>query len=182
MTKKSWLKALSLALVAPLAGSALLVSAPASASVAADDPYSVFKTSVKGPKTVKAGKRFTYTIEALNTGPHVADYYYLGGKLPKGTDLKKLRFSGPEGTQCAMADHQTILCWGPWVLQKGDDDWLALHIQLKKGTKGTATAQLGAIVYDIPTGMTDLPKDEIDRLGGFNSWFYGKKVKSKIVR
>ncbi|MFI6481340.1 hypothetical protein ACIBH1_25645 [Nonomuraea sp. NPDC050663] len=178
MSKKSWLIGLS----AAVAASALFVSTPASAATTADDPYSVMDVTVKGPKTVKAGKTYKYTIDAYNEGPHVADYYYLGGTLPKGTDLKKLRYSGPKGTQCAMADSRNILCWGPWVLEKGDADWLTLHIQLKKGTKGTATAKLGAIVYDIPTGMTDLPKDEIDRLGGFNSWFYGKTVKSKIVR
>ncbi|MFI6321411.1 hypothetical protein ACIBG8_27995 [Nonomuraea sp. NPDC050556] len=167
-------------------GSLLFAAAPASAAPAAaakttkaDDPYSVFDVQVKAPKTVKRGGKITYRISAVNTGPYQADNYYMGGPLPKGI-VSKLRWNGPDGTQCDW-DSSGFWCWGPWILEKGDSDWLTITVTLKKGTKGTAKTRLGAIVYDVPTGMEDLNKEELDRVGGFNTWFYAKSVKTKIL-
>ncbi|WP_084955920.1 hypothetical protein [Thermoactinospora rubra] len=161
-------------------GGVLLFSAAPAQATTADDPYSVMDVVIKAPKKVKAGGKIHYEISAVNTGPHVADYYFLGGKLPKGI-VDRLYWDGPKGTKCEW-DDSGFWCWGDWVLKKGHEDWLEIDVRLKKSTKGTAVAQLGALVYDIPTGMENLSKEEVDRLGGFDVWFYGKKVKTKIVR
>ncbi|MFI6535371.1 hypothetical protein ACIBHY_23190 [Nonomuraea sp. NPDC050547] len=173
-----------------VAGAMILPAVPAAAGTAtttttvaakaSDQPYSIMKVGVRAPKTVKRGGKIQYRIDVLNTGPHQADYYWVGGKLPKGI-VNGLRYNGPKGTQCDW-DPTGFWCWGPWELEKGDKDWLDIQVTLKKGTRGTATAQLGALVYDIPIGMENMDKEEIDRIGGFKSWFYGKKVKTKIVR
>src|SRR5687768_5529313 len=100
-------KLASFALVAPLAGSMLFATGPASAAPAvaaktvtaeAPDPYSTFVTSVKAPKKVKAGGKITYKIAVKNLGPHQADRYWLGGKLPKGI-VDKLYWDADEGTE-----------------------------------------------------------------------------------
>lgn len=185
-------KAASFALIAPLAGSLLFAAAPASAapvaaatsvtakavSAKADDPYSVFSVKVKAPKTVKRGGKITYRISVYNNGPHLADNYYLGGKLPKGI-VNKVYFDGPEGVQCDFYS-DGFWCWTPYVLEKGESDWLTIEVKLKKGTKGIAKAKVGAEVWDVPTGMGDLNKEEISRLGGVTGWDYTKNVKTRI--
>ncbi|MEV0582920.1 hypothetical protein [Nonomuraea sp. NPDC050310] len=188
--RNSLSKAGAFALLAPLAGGLLFTAAPAAAAApvtttavvakTADDPYSVFDVKVRAPKAVKAGGTIKYRISAVNTGPHHADYYYIGGQLPKGL-TGKIKAWGPDGTACT-SDSTGFWCWGPYALDKGYEDWLIIEIKLSKRVKGVATAKLGALVYDIPTGMEKLNKEEIDRLGGVNSWFYGKSVKTKIVR
>src|SRR4051812_20403327 len=91
-------KIAGLALVAPLAGAAFFATAPASASASvttasasaatatAGQPYSKFYVVAKGPKKVKAGSKITYGIGAVNTGPYLADTFFVGGKLPKGIE------------------------------------------------------------------------------------------------
>ncbi|MFI6502318.1 hypothetical protein [Nonomuraea typhae] len=166
-----------------IAGALILPAVPASATTAvkasADEPYSVMKTTITAPKTVKRGGKISYRIKVLNTGPHQADAYWLGGKLPKGI-TGKIYYGGPKGTKCET-DTVEFWCWGPWELEKGDVDWIGIEVTLKKNTKGVATAELGALVYDVPIGMENLDKEEIDRIGGFKRWFYGKKVKTKIT-
>lgn len=181
--RNSIAKAASFALIA---GAMVLPAAPAMAAapaatttVKADDPYSVMKVVAKAPKTVKRGGKITYKIDITNQGPYQADYYWIGGILPKGIK-GKIQYSAPKGTQCEF-DSLGFWCWGSWVLEKDDSDWLDITVTLKSTTKGIAKAQLGAIVYDVPTGMENIDKEEIDRLG-FNKWFYGKKVSTKIVR
>ncbi|GAA5074633.1 putative repeat protein (TIGR01451 family) [Thermocatellispora tengchongensis] len=190
---RSLKKVASLALVTPLAGAMLFAaSAPASAApvkvaapakavtAVADDPYSVFKVSVKAPAKVKAGGKITYSISAKNTGPYVADAYYIGGKLPKGI-VGTVYYNGPKGTQCAW-DESGFWCWGDWALEVGETDALKIHVKLKKSTKGHARAQLGVIAYDVPTGAENLSKEELDRIGGIKGWLFAKNVKTKIVR
>ncbi|NRQ31358.1 hypothetical protein HII36_05830 [Nonomuraea sp. NN258] len=158
----------------------IAASAVTAAAVQAEDPYSEFAVSVKAPKAVKAGRKITYKIDVENLGPHQADRYWLGGRLPKGIK-STVTWRAEEDTECFF-DREGFWCWGPWVLEKGDTDWLDITVTLKPGTKGTVTATLGADVYDVPTGMENLDKEEIDRLGGFQTWFFAKKVKTKIVR
>jgi uncharacterized repeat protein (TIGR01451 family) len=183
----------TLTLVAPLAGAMLLGAAPATAAttttaaapaqatiVKADDPFSVFQVKVKAPAKVRAGGKITYSITAKNTGPHQADYYFLGGKLPKGT-VDRLYYGGIKGAECAW-DDSGFWCWSPKVLEVGDSARLNIQVKLKKTTKGTATARLGVIAYDVPTGAENLSKEELDRIGGVQGWLFDKKVKTKIVR
>ncbi|NRQ31359.1 hypothetical protein HII36_05835 [Nonomuraea sp. NN258] len=177
--RNSFAKAAALAL---FAGALAIPAAPAAAAAPAaklDDPFSVMAVSVKGPKKVMAGDKIRYNLKITNTGPHTADYYWVGGILPKGIK-SKVYYNAPKGTQCEYSSRQ-FWCWGPWVLEKGDSDWLTIHLALNKSTRGTATAELGAIVWDVPTGMENLDREEIDRLG-FKKWFFSKKIKTKIVR
>ncbi|SEL51534.1 DUF11 domain-containing protein [Nonomuraea pusilla] len=176
--RNSLLKAAALAMVA---GALAIPAAPASASTAtkADDPYSVLAVSVKAPKIVKRGGKITYKLTVTNKGPYDADYYWVGGVLPKGIK-DRVNYRVPKGTECDFRGRD-FWCWGPWVLEKGDSDWLNLTVALKPTTKGVAKAELGAIVWDVPTGMENLDKEEIDRLG-FKKWFYNKPVNTKIVR
>ncbi|MCT9932502.1 DUF11 domain-containing protein [Planotetraspora sp. A-T 1434] len=179
-------KIASLALVAPLAGATFFAAAPASAAPAsvktvatkADDPYSVFKVKVRVPKVAKVNRKLTYKIDVTNTGPFDANYYWLGGTLPKG--VKKLWFSGPKGTECDYAG-RTIVCWTPYVLEVDDSDYLDITVQFKKGYTGKATAKLGAIVFDVPTGAEDLDRRALKELG-YKSWFYSRTVTTKIVK
>lgn len=179
-------KIAGLALVAPLVGATFFTSAPAAAApttvktaaVKADDPFSVFKTSVRYPKVVRIGKKVTYKIAVINTGPHAADYYWLGGTLPKG--VKKIWFGAIKGTVCDSFGRE-FWCWGPSVLDVDDVDYLNITVQFKKGYKGTVAAKLGALVWDVPTGAENLDKERLKELG-MKSWFYGKTVKTKIIR
>ncbi|GII93652.1 hypothetical protein [Sinosporangium siamense] len=179
-----------LAVAAPLAGALMFASAPASATATAptakaaavkkaDDPYSVFNVSVKAPKNVRAGGKITYRITAVNRGPHQADYYFVGGILPKGI-TGNTWWDGPKDTECGR-EGRVFFCVSPHVAEVGDKEWLDIVVRLKKPTKGYAQAQLGVLAYDYPTGAEKLSKEELDELG-VKSWFFSKKVKTRIVR
>ncbi|MEV8636102.1 hypothetical protein AB0395_31055 [Streptosporangium sp. NPDC051023] len=179
-------KIASLALVAPLAGT-MLLAAPASAAPAkapagvvkkADDPYSSFAITVVAPKQVKAGGKITYRIKATNKGPYLADSYWIGGVLPKGSKLT--RVYADKGTECGVYD-DGFWCITPNALEINDYDTLDLVVKLDRKTRGTATATLGVDTVDLPQGAETLNRDEFERMG-IKSWYFVKKVKTKIVR
>ena len=179
-------KVASLALVA---GALLLPAVPASATTAPatavkavqDDPFSVFDVTVKAPKKVKAGGRINYTIHAVNDGPHYADAWFLGGQFPKGVDLKKIRYrTSIADTECFL-DGRAFYCFANKILEKGESVTMVFETRLTKKAKGTQTATLGIISYDVQTGMENMSKEELDRLG-IPEHGYAKTVKTKIVR
>ncbi|MFD8563372.1 hypothetical protein ACWDOR_32615 [Streptosporangium canum] len=179
-------KIAALALVAPLAGTMLLATpasaAPTKASAAAvktaDDPYSSFDLKISAPSRARAGATISYTIKATNTGPYEADSYYLGGVLPKGS--KVVRVHAPKGTECDWYE-DGYWCWSPLALEVGEYESIKIVVKLGKKAKGTATAILGVDTYDLPTGAETLNRDEFERMG-FKSWYFVKKVKTRIVR
>ncbi|MEV5494776.1 hypothetical protein AB0M50_05180 [Nonomuraea fuscirosea] len=175
-----------------LAGVLLLPAVPAAANTTAagtaavsasvqDDPFNVFKVSVKAPKKAKAGGKVTYQVKALNTGPYIADAWFLGGQFPKGVDLKRVTYrSSVKKTQC-FSEGRAFLCFAPKALKKGESVSFSFYTKLTKKAKGTQTAALGVISYDVQTGMENLSKEELDRLG-IPAHGYLKTVKTKIVR
>ncbi|WP_248962352.1 hypothetical protein [Sphaerisporangium perillae] len=177
---------------APLAAALLFAATPASAAAPAsgavtnsvtsvkttDDPYSSFSVTVTGTKKIKRGGTITYHIKGLNKGPWTADDFYLGGVLPKGVS-GTVYYDGPKGVKCDFFP-DGFWCWPPYVLEKGEDSWLTIQVKLKKSVKGSVTAKLGVNSWDWPTGSEDLSRDELKRLG-INSWYYTKKVKTKIA-
>ncbi|MER5628611.1 hypothetical protein ABT061_47120 [Streptosporangium sp. NPDC002544] len=178
-------KIAALALVAPLAGG-LLFATPASAAPAqvpaavktAAEPFSSFTVSVSAPKKAKAGGKVTYKIKAVNKGPYVADYFFMGGLLPKGSKVTAIY--GPKGTECDTYE-DGFWCWTPYALEIDDYETIAITVKLGKKSGRTAEAILGVDSYDIPTGAENLSRDELERLGTKN-WFFVKKVKTGIVR
>ncbi|MEV7009582.1 hypothetical protein [Streptosporangium sp. NPDC051022] len=176
----------ALALVAPLAGT-MLLAAPASAASAkaptgvvtkADDPFSSFTINLSAPKRVKAGGKITYIIKATNKGPYLADSFWTGGVLPKGSKLTKVY--APKGSECGLYD-DGFWCLTPRALQIGDSESISVVVQLSKKTRGTATAYLGVDTVDLPTGAETLNRDELERLG-IKHWYFVKKAKTGIVR
>ncbi|MGJ6965075.1 hypothetical protein ACSDR0_24505 [Streptosporangium sp. G11] len=176
-------KIAALALVTPLVGG-MLFTAPASAASAQapaavqDEPYSTFAVTVSAPKKVKANGKITYKIKAVNKGPHPADYFFIGGLLPKGAKLTSV--AGPKGTQCDNYE-DGLWCWGPNVVEVGDYEAMALTVKLGKKSGRTAEAILGVDSFDVPTGAETLSRDELERMG-LKHWYFVKKVKTKIVR
>ncbi|GAA5074662.1 hypothetical protein HNP84_007421 [Thermocatellispora tengchongensis] len=154
-------------------------TAPKTAGATLDDPYSKFQVSLSYTKRTKRGGKITYSIRAKNLGPHYADYYWIGGQVPKGVK-PTLYWDGPKGTKCSW-EGQWFWCWGPYVLYKGQTDWLKFQVTLKKNTKGTAVAKLGILAYDVPTGATGLSEEELDRIGGVQGWRFLKTAKTAIV-
>ncbi|MGP3962879.1 hypothetical protein ACTWPT_43500 [Nonomuraea sp. 3N208] len=183
--RNSLLKAATLAL---LAGALLIPAVPASATTAttsaaatAADPFSAFGVKVKAPKTVKAGGKIKYTIVATNKGPHYADSWFLGGEFPKGVDLKKIRFgTSVKGTEC-YGEGRAFYCFLPQVVEVGDSVAMVFDAPLKKGAKGTQTATIGVVSYNVDQGMENMSKEELDRLG-IPEFGFKKTVKTKIVR
>ncbi|MER5420991.1 hypothetical protein [Streptosporangium roseum] len=179
-------KIAALALVAPLAGTMLLAApasaaptkAPAAAVKTADDPYSSFDVRISAPGRVRAGGTISYTIKATNTGPYEADSYYLGGVLPKGSKI--VRVHAPKGSECGSYE-DGYWCWLPSILEVGEYESVKFVVKLGKKSKGTATAILGVDTYDLPTGSETLNRDEFERMG-FKSWYFVKKVKTRIAR
>ncbi|MGP3917952.1 hypothetical protein [Nonomuraea sp. 10N515B] len=181
-------KAATLAL---LAGALLIPAVPASATTTvtaaatatkAADPYSAFSVKVKAPKTVKAGGKIKYTIVATNKGPHYADSWFLGGQFPKGVDRNKVRFgTSVKGTQCFAEGDRAFFCFLPQVVEVGDSVAMVFEAPVKKSAKGTQTATLGVVSYNLDTGMEDMSKEELDRLG-VPEFGFSKTVKTKIVR
>ncbi|MET8863658.1 hypothetical protein ABZW11_11935 [Nonomuraea sp. NPDC004580] len=164
-----------------LAAGALLLSATPASATAQDDPFSVFDVQVKAPKKVKPGGKISYTVVARNKGPHYADYYFLGGEFPKGVDLKKVYYrSSVKGTECGL-DGRALYCFVPKVVEKGESIAMIFDVKLTKKAKGTQTARLGIVSYDVQTGMENMSKEELDRLG-VPVHGYAKTVKTKIAR
>lgn len=192
--RKSIAKIATTTLAASAAGAVFLAGAPASAAassapaaapaVAATaavkaEPFNRFSVSVKYPRKVRKGGTITYTIRAVNRGPHDADYYWLGGKLPKGIK-GTVYYTGVKGTKC---DFYTdgFWCYGPSILEVDERDYLILKVKLKPGTKGTAVARVGAYSADVPTGAETLNKEMFKKLG-IKSYYWWKTVKTKISR
>ncbi|MFF0867712.1 hypothetical protein ACFYUV_38535 [Nonomuraea sp. NPDC003560] len=193
--RNSLTKVASLAL---LAGALIVPAVPASATTttaahtataakAADAPFAVFDIKLKASKTAKAGGQIKYSLQATNTGPYSADAWFVGGQFPKGVDLRKIRYSAPKGTICAL-DGRALYCSVPYVLEK--DDWVRLefYAKLKKSAMGTQKATLGVVTYDVQQGMWDqekgtwsLAQEELERLG-IPEHGYAKTAKTKIVR
>ncbi|GAA0362748.1 hypothetical protein GCM10009530_10470 [Microbispora corallina] len=179
-------KLAGLALVAPLAGATFFAAAPASAAPAtvksattkADDPYSVFKVKLRYPTKAKVNRKITYKLDVVNSGPYDANYYWLGGTLPKG--VKKVWYTGSKGTQCDWSG-RSIICWNPYILEVDDSDFVDITVQFKKGYTGKASARLGAIVFDVPTGAEDLDRRALKALG-YKSWFYSKAATTRITK
>ncbi|MFI7132957.1 hypothetical protein ACIBQ1_45290 [Nonomuraea sp. NPDC050153] len=168
-------------LAVPAPASAATTSAttvPAAATVARVKPFSSFKISAKGTDRTKRGGKITYSIRAKNLGPYYADYYWMGGEVPKGV-VPRLRWGGPKGTKCTW-EGRWFWCWGPLRLEKGKTDWLNFQLTLKKGTKGTATARLGVMSFDVDQGMENIDEEELKRLG-IKGYYWLKKVNTKIV-
>lgn len=165
---------------APAAAAPSAAPAAAPAAVSAKDQYSYFDVKVTYPKRVKRGGKITYTIRIKNRGPHYADFYFLGGKLPKGIQ-GKIYYSGVKGTKCGVLSGN-LWCWGPDVLPVGKTDWLKLTVKLKKSTKGYAHARLGVLHYDLPTGTEDLSLEAIQDLGIDKANLDWLRVKTRIVR
>ncbi|MEV0228500.1 hypothetical protein [Nonomuraea sp. NPDC050786] len=171
-------KAASLAL---LAGALLVPAVPASATTVADRPFSVFDVKVKASKTVKAGGKIYYSIVATNKGPYDADYWFVGGQFPKGVDLKRIMYTtSVKKTECGL-EGRAFWCDLPVVLEKGDSIKMTFEAKLKKGATGTQEATIGVISYDVQTGMDNMSKEELERLG-VPEHGYGKTVKTKVVR
>jgi hypothetical protein len=178
---------LGLALITPVV---IAPSIPASAATAtaqvaitkADDPYSVFKiSSVRYTKKVKPGGWLKYSFTATNTGPYEADYYWIGGILPKGIDHKgTLYWNGPKGSKCYWEDRE-FWCWTPHILKADESDRLSFWLKLSKKATGTQVAKIGAINYDVPRGAEDLDKERLKDLG-IKGWLYAKTVKTKVIK
>jgi hypothetical protein len=153
-------------------------AAPATTAAARQAPYSRFKISVKHTKRTKRGGKITYYVRATNLGPHYADYYWMGGEMPKGV-VPTLRWGGPKGTKCTW-EGRWFWCWGPLRLEKGKTDWLNFQLTLKKNTKGTAAARVGVMSFDVDQGMENMSEAELKRLG-IKGYYWLKKVKTTIV-
>ncbi|WP_188188653.1 hypothetical protein [Nonomuraea sp. SYSU D8015] len=167
------------ALAAPgQATAATTATTVAPAATARLAPYSSFEVSVKHTKRTKRGGKITYYVKAKNLGPHYADYYWIGGEVPKGV-VPTLRWGGPKGTKCTWED-RWFWCWSPLRLEKGETDWLNFQVTLKKGTTGAATARLGVMSFDVDQGMENLSEEEFERLG-VKGYHWLKKVKTTIV-
>jgi hypothetical protein len=141
-------------------------------------PYSSFKISVKYSSRTKRSGKITYSVQAKNLGPHYADYYWMGGEVPKGV-VPKLRWGGPKGTKCTW-EGRWFWCWGPLRLEKGKTDWLKFQVTLKKGTKGVAKARVGVMSFDVDQGMENIDEEELKRLG-IKGYYWLKTAKTRIV-
>jgi hypothetical protein len=152
--------------------------AQAAAMTKAREPYSVFAVSIKAPKKVKAGTKYTYIINLKNKGPYSADWD-IGGLLPEGI-ATTLTWRGPKGTSCVWYRFTGFWCWGPYEVPAGGKTWLAITVTLKKGTRGTLKAKLGGETCDCPDGSESIGRDEWKRLG-IKNYFWAKTVKTTIV-
>ncbi|MFG6199549.1 hypothetical protein [Nonomuraea sp. JJY05] len=165
-------------LAVPAQASSATATAPTTAAVAQLKPFSTFKISVKHSGRTKRGGKITYSVRAKNLGPYYADYYWIGGEVPKGV-VPTLRWGAAKGTKCTW-EGRWFWCWGPLRLEKGKTDWLNFQVTLKKGTKGTATARVGVVSFDVDQGMENIDEEELKRLG-IKGYYWLKKVNTKIV-
>ena len=196
--RHSLTKTAAFALVAPLAGALLFSAAPASAApagalaapavaqvstVKVSDPFSVFDINLKATKKVKPGGLIKYSLTATNEGPYeaTAGTWFIGGIFPKGVDLKKIKYnSSVDETICAL-DGRELFCLVLSTVNKGEYVQMNFYAKTKKNAKGTQTATLGVVSYDVQTGMENLSKQELDRIG-MPSKAYSHSVKTRIVR
>lgn len=183
-------KIATFALVAPLSG-AMFLSAPAvaapvaakPAAVKAADPFSVFDISLKATKKVKRGGTINYSVVATNEGPYeaTAGTWFVGGEFPKGVDLRKVSYrSSVAGTECLL-DGRSLFCVIPATVKKDEYVAVSFAAKVKKTAKGTQSAVLGVVSYDVQQGMENMSKEELDRIG-VPAKAYAKLVKTKIVR
>lgn len=184
----------SFMLAAPVAGalvfSAVPVSAAPTAPVAAvaaaksaADPFSVFDVKLTATKKAKAGGKIRYTITAVNTGPHeaTAGTWFVGGLFPKGVDLRKVSYqTSVDDTACELIKRE-LFCVLPATVKKGQSIAMVFDARLTKKASGSQKAVLGVVSYNVETGMENLSKEELDRLGvpGFG---YVKHATTKVVR
>lgn len=183
----------SFMLAAPVAGALVFSAAPVSAAPAApvaaaavksaEDPFSVFDVKLTATKKAKAGGKVRYSITAVNAGPHEATggTWFVGGLFPKGVDLKKISYrTSVEGTQCELIKRD-LFCVLPATVKKGESVAMIFDARLTKSAKGTQKAILGVVSYNVQTGMENLSKEELDRLGvpGFG---FVKQASTKVVR
>ncbi|MFI6502313.1 hypothetical protein [Nonomuraea typhae] len=144
----------------------------------AGEPYSKFKISVSSTKRTKRGGKILYKIRAKNLGPHYADYFWIGGQVPKGV-VPTLRWGGAKGTKCTW-EGRMFWCWGKYALEVGDTEWLNFQVTMKRNTKGVAVARLGVVAFDVPLGAERLDEEELERIG-IKGWQFLKTAKTKIV-
>ncbi|MBB6556495.1 DUF11 domain-containing protein [Nonomuraea rubra] len=182
--RNSLLKGAALAIAA---GALLLPAVPAAATTtvttaatAAVEPFSTFDVKVKASKTVKAGGKITYTIHAVNKGPHYADSWFVGGEFPKGVDLRRIEYWAEKGTECFL-DGRAFYCFIPRVVEKDEAVSMRFVAKTTKKAKGTQTATLGVVTYNVDQGMENMSKEELDRLG-VPEFAFAKTVKTKVVR
>ncbi|MBB5776387.1 DUF11 domain-containing protein [Nonomuraea jabiensis] len=181
LTKAASLALLAAALLVPAVPASASASASASATTVADEPFSVFDVKVKAAKTAKAGGKLNFTIVATNKGPYQADAYFVGGEFPKGVDLRRIMYrTSVKDTECGL-EGRAFFCLVPKILEKGESIALIFETKLKKTATGTQTAKLGVVSYDVQTGMENMSKEELERLG-IPEHGYVKTVKTKIVR
>ncbi|MEV0830654.1 hypothetical protein [Nonomuraea rubra] len=180
--RNSLLKGAALAIAA---GALLLPAVPAAATTTvtaatAADPFSAFDVTVKATKKVKPGGKITYTIRAVNKGPHYADSWFVGGEFPKGVDLRNISYWAEKGTQCAL-DGRAFYCVLPRVVEVDEAISMKFVAKTTKKAKGTQTATLGVVTYNVDQGMENMSKEELDRLG-IPEFAFAKTVKTKVVR
>ncbi|TYB53817.1 hypothetical protein FXF51_49095 [Nonomuraea sp. PA05] len=181
--RNSLLKGAALAIAA---GALLLPAVPASATATATaastaaEPFSTFDVKVKASKTVKPGGKITYTINAVNKGPHYADSWFVGGQFPKGVDLRKIQYWAEKDTECFL-DGRAFYCFIPRVVEVGEAVSMKFVAKTTKKAKGTQTATLGVVTYNVDQGMENMSKEELDRLG-IPEYAFAKTVKTKVVR
>ncbi|SNS92510.1 conserved repeat domain-containing protein [Streptosporangium subroseum] len=184
-------KIAALALVAPLAGTFLLAGpasaapakAPAAAVKKADDPFSTFVVQAAASKTVRPGKKITYTIKATNSGPYVSDggAYFIVAVLPKSVILSgKWTYQGPAKSECA-SEEQVLICAVDKNLKVKESVSFKFAFKVAKTAKGTLKSTLGVLAYDVPTGAETLSRDELERLG-VKSWLFGKNHSTRVAR
>ncbi|MEV1172695.1 hypothetical protein [Nonomuraea sp. NPDC049784] len=179
-------KIATIAVIAPLAGAALLTPASATAATsakAADEPYSKFDVEVKGTQQIRPGGTLQYAVVGTNRGPHTAEAtdYQIVFQLPKGLDSRKAKGFGPKGSECAV-EKGFLYCSVGKAVPVGES--VDFKFQLKTGpdVKGTLTAILGVLSFNAQTGVDQMSEEELKRIGGISSWGYGKPVKTKVVR
>ncbi|GAA0954259.1 hypothetical protein [Nonomuraea longicatena] len=172
-----------------IAGAVVLPALPAAAApvtaaatAAASEPaFANFDVEVQAPSRARAGGKLNYTISGVNTGPHSANAWFVIGELPRGVDVRKLRYrSSVKDTQC-VTEKTTVVCILPKELQKGDDFTLVLETRVKKYAKGTQKAALGVLTFDVQKGMENLSKEELERWG-VPSHVFAKEVKTRLAR
>lgn len=102
----------------------------------------------------------------------------MGGLLPKHSKITSV--SAAKGTECDNYQ-DGFWCWTPYAVDVDEYETMKITVKLGKKSGRTAEAILGVDSYDVPTGAETLSRDELERLGT-KSWYFVKKVKTKIVR
>ncbi|MET9338628.1 hypothetical protein [Nonomuraea sp. NPDC003804] len=184
----------SFLVAAPVAGALVFSAAPVSAAPTAPvaaaavaksaaDPFSTFDVKLTATKKAKRGGKVRYTITAVNTGPHeaTAGTWFVGGLFPKGVDLRKVTYrTSVDDTACELIKRD-LFCVLPATVKKGESIAMVFDARLTKTASGTQKAVLGVVSYNVETGMENLSKEELDRLGvpGFG---FVKQARTTVVR